>query len=106
LDLHSISKTYTKFCCLPISCLSIPSQQLVGCTRELSLFAAALCLCRNQKFTHLVRVEMDLKVIEPDAIREYARRRRIHQIAWIKAEGLPVIEPLTQIPTTESFWLG
>jgi len=32
---------------------------------------------------------------EPDAIREYARRRRIHQIAWIKAEGLPVIEPLT-----------
>jgi len=37
---------------------------------------------------------MDLEGHEP-AIREYARRRRIHQIAWIKAEGLPVIEPLT-----------
>jgi len=30
---------------------------------------------------------MDLEGHEPDAIREYARRRRIHQIAWIKAEG-------------------
>jgi len=28
---------------------------------------------------------MDLKAA--DAIREYARRRRIHQIVWIKAEG-------------------
>lgn len=46
--------------------------------------------------THLVRVEMDLGGCEPDAIREYACRRRIHQIAWIKAEGLPVIEPLTE----------
>jgi ATP phosphoribosyltransferase regulatory subunit len=49
---------------------------------------------RNSK--HLVRVEMDLGGREPDAIREYARRRRIHQIAWINAEGLPVIEPLPE----------
>ncbi len=46
--------------------------------------------------THLVRVEMDLGGREPDAIREYARHRRIHQIAWLKAEGLPVIEPLIE----------
>lgn len=57
---------------------------------------------RNSK--HLVPVEIDLGGREPDAIREYARRRRINQIAWIKAEGLPVIEPLTaslslEIPT-------
>lgn len=45
---------------------------------------------------HLVRVEIDLGGRAPDAIREYARRRRIHQIAWIKAEGLPNIEPLNQ----------
>lgn len=44
---------------------------------------------------HLVRVEMDLGDREPDAIRAYARGRRIQQIAWIKAEGLPVIESLT-----------
>lgn len=42
--------------------------------------------------SHLVRVEMDLGDRQPDAIRDYARRRRIQQIAWIKAEGLPVID--------------
>ena len=45
---------------------------------------------------HLVRVEMDLGGRDPDTIREYARHRRIHQIAWLKAEGLPIIEPLTE----------
>lgn len=45
---------------------------------------------------HLVRVEMDLGGHDPDTIRKYARHRRIHQIAWIKAEGLPIIEPLTE----------
>lgn len=44
---------------------------------------------------HLVRVEMDLGGREPDQIREYARRRRIARIAWVKAEGAPEIEPLT-----------
>ncbi len=48
---------------------------------------------RNSK--HLVQVEIDLGGRDPDAIREYARRRRIHQIAWLKAEELPVIESLT-----------
>jgi len=51
---------------------------------------------------HLVRVEMDLGGRDPDAIREYARHRGIHQIAWLKAEGLPIIEPLTE---TRSFSL-
>ncbi len=45
---------------------------------------------------HLVRVEMDLGDRQPDAIRDYARSRRIQQIAWITAEGLPAIEPLTK----------
>lgn len=43
---------------------------------------------------HLVRVEMDLGKGEADTVREYARRRRIQQIAWIKADSLPVIELL------------
>jgi len=51
-------------------------------------------LCRKtEKFQH--RGWKWIWGHEPDAIREYARRRRIHQIVWIKAEGLPVIEPLT-----------
>jgi len=43
--------------------------------------------------THLVRVEIDLESRETEeAAREYARDRRIAQIAWVNAEGLPTIE--------------
>lgn len=52
--------------------------------------------------THLVRVEMDLGGRDPDTIREYARSHHIQQIAWIKAEGLPLIEPLTQTGNASS----
>lgn len=45
---------------------------------------------------HLVRVELDLGDRTPDQIREYARQRRIQQIAWISAAGLPVIESVTK----------
>ena len=43
---------------------------------------------------HLVRVEMDLGGRSPADIRNYARRRRITYIAWIKADGTPAIETL------------
>jgi len=45
--------------------------------------------------THLMRVEMDLGGRDVDAIRQYARDRDIAQIAWIKADGSPTIEPLS-----------
>jgi ATP phosphoribosyltransferase regulatory subunit len=44
--------------------------------------------------THLVRVEMDLGSRDAQAIRQYARDRGIAQIAWIKTDGSPTIEPL------------
>ncbi len=44
---------------------------------------------------HLVRVEMDLGNRSSKEIREYARRRRITYLAWIKADGTPVIETLS-----------
>jgi ATP phosphoribosyltransferase regulatory subunit len=44
---------------------------------------------------HLVRVEMDLGGRSPGDIRNYARRRRITYIAWIKADGTPAIETLS-----------
>lgn len=44
--------------------------------------------------THLVRVEVDLGGRDTDAIRQYARDRSIAQIAWIKPDGSPTIEPL------------
>lgn len=44
---------------------------------------------------HLVRVEMDLGGKTPTEIRDYARRRRISYLAWIKADGTPMIETLS-----------
>lgn len=44
--------------------------------------------------SHQVQVEMELEGRDSDIIREYARSRRIGQIAWIKAEGMPTIESL------------
>ncbi|NEQ23798.1 MAG: ATP phosphoribosyltransferase regulatory subunit [Microcoleus sp. SIO2G3] len=43
---------------------------------------------------HLVRVEMDLGGRSPNDIRQYARHHRITYIAWVKADGTPVIETL------------
>lgn len=64
-------------------------------------YAAAFAYAEKLRTSsHLVRVEIDLGDHNSDAIRDYARRRRIHQIAWIKAAGLPIIEALTQ---TSSF---
>lgn len=56
--------------------------------------AAAFAYARKlRESTHLVRVEIDLESRETEeAAREYARDRRIAQIAWVNAEGLPTIE--------------
>ena len=43
---------------------------------------------------HLVRVEIDLGGRSPEQIREYARSCRINRLAWVKADGTPVIETL------------
>jgi ATP phosphoribosyltransferase regulatory subunit len=43
--------------------------------------------------TQLVRVEMELGRRENiEDLRDYARRRGIHQIAWVNGEGIPRIE--------------
>lgn len=43
----------------------------------------------------LVRVELELGQRDnSDEIRDYARRRRIHQIAWINATGNPTVETI------------
>jgi len=60
-------------------------------------YAAAFAYAEKlRNSTHLVRVEMNLDESDPDTIRKYARRRRIQQIAWIKADGFPMIEPLAK----------
>ncbi|NJK65127.1 MAG: ATP phosphoribosyltransferase regulatory subunit [Microcoleus sp. CSU_2_2] len=56
--------------------------------------AAAFVYARKlRESAHLVRVEIDLENRETaEAAREYARDRRIAQIAWVNAEGFPTIE--------------
>lgn len=59
--------------------------------------AAALAFAHAQKLRdsqHVVRVEMDLGRREAEEIREYAHHHGITYIAWIKADGTPVIEAL------------
>ncbi len=45
--------------------------------------------------THLVRVEMELSPRDTQAIKQYARDRKIAQIAWIKADGSKTVESVS-----------
>ncbi|AFY42458.1 ATP phosphoribosyltransferase regulatory subunit [Nostoc sp. PCC 7107] len=61
--------------------------------------AEAAAFAYSQKLrdsTHLVIVEMELGGRDAEAIRQYASDRRIAQIAWIKADGSPTIESISQ----------
>lgn len=61
-------------------------------------FAAALAYAqhlRAETDSSLIRVELDLAAQAPESVREYARCRRIRQIAWVKAAGSPSIELVT-----------
>ncbi len=42
----------------------------------------------------LVRVEIELNETDPETVQDLARRRQIHQIAWISSQGSPRIETL------------
>lgn len=58
-------------------------------------YGAAFAYAQNlRELANLVRVEIDLGGRDPDEIREYARRRRIRQIAWVKPDGSPTVETL------------
>ena len=45
--------------------------------------------------THLVRVEMELSGRDAQAVKQYARHRKIAQIAWIKADGSKTVESVS-----------
>ncbi|OUL18351.1 ATP phosphoribosyltransferase regulatory subunit [Nostoc sp. RF31YmG] len=57
--------------------------------------AAAFAYAQKLRYSNeMVRVEIDLGGRDAEAIRQYARDRGINQIAWIKADSSPSIEPL------------
>jgi len=55
--------------------------------------AAALTHAQQLRADPLLRVEIDLLSRTEESVREYARRRRIAQIAWVDAQGSSVVEP-------------
>lgn len=63
-------------------------------------FAAFSYAQKLRSSHHQVQVEMELEGRNSDTIREYARRQRIGQIAWIKAGDKPTIESLNVQPIT------
>jgi ATP phosphoribosyltransferase regulatory subunit len=70
-----------------------PSEWLVVPMNSESVAAAFAYARKLRDSTNLVRVEIDLEMREnPETAREYARDRRIAQIAWVSAEGFPTIE--------------
>jgi ATP phosphoribosyltransferase regulatory subunit len=70
-----------------------PSEWLVVPRTPEAVAAAFAYASKLRDSTHLVRVEIDLEMRENDEeAMEYARDRRIAQIAWVNVEGFPTIE--------------
>ena len=58
-------------------------------------YAAAFAYAQKlRNSNHKVQVEIELEGRDSTTIRQYARGRRIGQIAWINARGMPTIESL------------
>ncbi len=69
-----------------------PASNWLVVAESKSASAAAFAYAQKlRNSNNLVRVEMDLGGREPEAIQQYARDRRIAQIAWIKDDGSVVI---------------
>lgn len=89
-DLHS--------CLLSTSVLprTTPSSDWLVIPQGTEAESAALLYAQKlRNSTHLVRVELDLGKREEAAIKDYARSCRIHNLAWIDAQGVPTIEYLS-----------
>ncbi|MBD2593085.1 ATP phosphoribosyltransferase regulatory subunit [Nostoc spongiaeforme FACHB-130] len=75
----------------------IPASNWLVVPETESAEAAAFAYAQKLRdSTHLVIVEMELGGKDAQAIRQYASDRRIAQIAWIKADGSPTIESISQ----------
>ncbi|MDX2213374.1 MAG: ATP phosphoribosyltransferase regulatory subunit [Oculatellaceae cyanobacterium bins.114] len=70
-----------------------PSHWLVVPTTPQAQAAAFAYAHKIRESTHLIRVEVDLNPLpDAEAVKTYAQRRNITQIAWINATGQPEIE--------------
>ncbi|MBD2457252.1 ATP phosphoribosyltransferase regulatory subunit [Nostoc sp. FACHB-87] len=75
----------------------IPASNWLVVPETESAEAAAFAYAQKLRdSTHLVIVEMELGGKDAQAIRQYASDLQIAQIAWIKADGSPTIESISQ----------
>jgi ATP phosphoribosyltransferase regulatory subunit len=74
--------------------LQTPTSEWLVVPTSPDAYAAAFAHAQKIRASaHLVRVEVELgDRATPEAIREYAKHRRIKQIAWVSAEGLSQVE--------------
>ena len=93
LNIEEIHQVLLSIGQLPIQ--TPASNWLVVPTTPEAYVAAFAYAQKIRESTNLVRVEVDLGGQNTQAaIRDYARDRRISQIAWVDTEGLPKIEAL------------
>lgn len=72
-----------------------PTSEWLVVAEKPSAFPTAFAYAHNlRQSKDLVKVELDLGGRSPEEIREYARRRRIPKIAWVKESGSPNLETL------------
>lgn len=72
-----------------------PTSEFLVVAQTPSAFPAAFAYAHSlRQSKDLVRVELDLGGRDAEEIREYARRRRIPKIAWVKESGSPTLETL------------
>lgn len=72
-----------------------PTSEWLVVAETPAAFPAAFAYAHNlRQSKDLVQVELDLGGRDSEKIREYARHRRISQIAWVKESGPPTLETL------------
>jgi ATP phosphoribosyltransferase regulatory subunit len=76
--------------------LTTPASTWLIVPTSLQAYPAAFSYAQKiRESTNLVRVEINLEADKTaDGLREYARSRRISQIAWVNQEGIPEIETI------------
>ncbi len=69
-----------------------PASDWLVAPENTEAIALAFAYAQYLRASTLTRVELDLAPRAAEAVREYARRRRISQIAWVGAQGSPTVE--------------
>lgn len=79
-----------------------PASDWLIVPEDAKAIAAAIAYAQHLRAGASVRVELDLDLRAAEAVREYAHRRHIAQIAWVSAQGSPVVESVVESTVKQS----